>query len=78
LKTKKLINNTLKNRLTNLLPIKVIDIETNNLKLLRSNLKAGNYLKVSEQTLGRYKSNNKLLLKRCLITNNIKNNKSYK
>jgi hypothetical protein len=78
LKTKKLISNSLKNRLTNPLRIKVIDIETNTIKLFRSILEAANYLKVSERTLGRYKSNNKLLLKRYLITNNINNNKHNK
>jgi hypothetical protein len=78
LNTKKLISNSLKNRLTNLLPIKVIDIETNTIQLFRSNLEAANYLKVSRRTICRYKSNNKLLLKRYLITNNMNNNKCYK
>lgn len=78
LNTKKLISNSLKNRLTNLLPIKVMDIETNTIELFRSNLEAANCLKVSERTLGRYKSNKKLLLKKYLITNNMKKNKCYK
>lgn len=76
--TKQLISNTLKNRLKKLLPIKVTNIETNALKYFPSNKEAANYLGTSERTLGRYKSEGKILLKKYKITNNIFNNKSYK
>lgn len=62
LKPKKLIANTLKNRLKELLPIKVTNIETNTTLYFATNLEAAKYLKVGERTLGRYKSNKKLLI----------------
>jgi DNA invertase Pin-like site-specific DNA recombinase len=76
--TKQTISNTLKNRLIKLLPIQVIDINTNITKSFATNLEAAKYLGVSVRTLGRYKSKGKILLGSYKITNNIYNNKSYK
>jgi hypothetical protein len=78
LETKKLISNTLKNNLINIMPIKVTDIETNSVKYFPNNLQTAKYLGVSVRTLSRYKSTKSILLKKYLISNNIENNKSYK
>jgi hypothetical protein len=76
--TKQKINGALKNNLIKLLSIKVTDIKTNTTKSFPNNMEAAKYLGVSVSTLGRYKSNGKILLKTYKITNNIYINKSYK
>jgi len=76
--TNQLISNALKNRLLKLLPIKIMDIETNIIKYFPNNKEAAKYLGTSETTLIRYKNKGKILLKKYIITNNISNNKSYK
>lgn len=72
LTTKILIANSLKNRNKKLefSRVKLLDIETNIIKYFANNLEAAKYLRVSERTLGRYKSNTKMLKKKYLITNN--------
>lgn len=72
LTTKILIANSLKNRYKKLefSRVKLLDIETNIIKYFANNLEAAKYLRVSERTLGRYKSNTKILKKKYLITNN--------
>ena len=76
--TKKLISNTLKNRLIKLLPVKVTNIETNVINYFPNNKEAAKYLGTSERTLIRYKSKGKIFFKKYIITNNIYNHKSYK
>ena len=73
-KSKKLTSNTLKNRLKELLPVKITNIETSTTIGFSNYLAAGKYLGVSKTTLGKYKCKNKLLFKKYLITI-IKNNK---
>ena len=88
--TKQKISNTLKNRLTKLLPIKVTNIETNVIRYFANNLEAAKFLGLSvstlvryknkgkTDTLGKYKSKGKILLNTYKITNNVFMNKSYK
>ena len=76
--TKQIISNTLKNRLTKLLPIKITNIETNIVRSFANNQEAAKHLGISVRTLGRYKSEGKILLKIYKITNSIYMNKSYK
>jgi len=70
--TKLLIADSLKNRYRKLefSRVKVLDIDTNILQYFANNLEAAKYLGVSVRTLGRYKSNIKILKKKYLITNN--------
>jgi hypothetical protein len=58
--------------------IKITNIETNVIKYFPNNKEAAKYLGTSERTLYRYKSKEKIILKKYIITNNINNNKSYK
>lgn len=62
--TNQLISNALKNRLLKLLPIKIMNIETNIIKYFPNNKEAAKYLGTSETTLIRYKSKGKILLKK--------------
>ena len=77
-KTKLLISNTLRNRLIKLLPIKVMNLETNTIRRFANNEKAAKYLGTSVNTLVRYKCKGKLLFKIYLITNDMYTHKSYK
>jgi group I intron endonuclease len=51
------------------LPIKVTNVETNNVKIFKNNSEAAKHLKVGESTLRRYKKKGKILLKKYLIIN---------
>lgn len=76
--TKNLISNTLKNRLINIKPIKVVNIETKIITYFATNLEAANFLGTSLRTLGRYKNGRKLLYNKYCILNNIYLHGSYK
>lgn len=53
----------------NSLPVKIIDIETNTVKLFASNIKAAEYLRIGVSTMRRYKNKSKKLYDKYLIIN---------
>lgn len=75
--TREKISATLKTRLSKLLPIKVICLETQKIKHFATNLEAAKFLGVSLRTLTRYK-NTKVLKNKYMIYNDIYGNKCYK